>query len=137
MRAPASVITRLSNRHTAQVCADAQHDKPLGVLYTGAVRLWVTERLPVFAVSLLDLGSGTMPDEDGLAAPFDDNILSFRNAAQLNLDFGKSENIGGGGHGDKEFRHAGLGHRRGENTKGADHEVRERAVLVGVGGTVV
>lgn len=73
---PSSVITALADGDATQVSADAKHDEPFGLLGAGLVRLGVAERLDVDAVGLLDLLRGTVADEDGLAAPFDDDVLA-------------------------------------------------------------
>jgi hypothetical protein len=71
---PASKVARLANRHTSQVRADAQHDEPLGLLHAVAVRLRVAQSLPLCVFGLLDLALGAVADEDGLAAPLDDDL---------------------------------------------------------------
>lgn len=50
------------------------HDEPLGLLDTLGIGLGVTEDGNVDLVGLLDLGLGTVTDEDGLATPLDDDL---------------------------------------------------------------
>jgi len=50
------------------------HDEPLGLLDTVAVGLGISEGGNVDLVGLLDLGGGTMANEDGLASPLDDDL---------------------------------------------------------------
>lgn len=57
-------------------CVDSrtQHDQPLGLLDTVAVGLGITQRLPLGVLGLLDLALGAVTDEDGLAAPLDNDL---------------------------------------------------------------
>lgn len=71
---PTAKVAGLANWHTAQVCADAQHDQPLWLLYTVAVGLRVAQGLPVDLFGFLNFVLGAVADEDGLAAPFDDDL---------------------------------------------------------------
>lgn len=95
---PSTVVTGLTNRHTAQVCADSQHDEPLWLLDTVGVLLRITERLNLDGIRFFDFGGGTVADEDGLTTPFDDDILALGDGGEVNLDLGHSEDVGGGGH---------------------------------------
>jgi hypothetical protein len=61
------MLYRFTKSHT-------QHDKPLGVLDTGAVLLGISESRDVDLVCLVDLVLGSVSDEDGLASPLDDNL---------------------------------------------------------------
>lgn len=54
--------------------ADAEHDEPLGTLDAVGVRLGVAEGGHVDGVGLVDFVGGAVADEDGLAAPFDDDL---------------------------------------------------------------
>jgi hypothetical protein len=92
---PATVVTGLTDGDTTEVGADTwidrpsklqcqglksdqkhtKHDEPLGPLYTILVGLRISESLPVVIVGLLDLISGAVADEDGLATPFDDDLF--------------------------------------------------------------
>lgn len=53
-----------------------KHDQPLRVLHTVLVLLRVTEGGNLDAVGFIDLFLGTVTNEDGLATPLDDNLLS-------------------------------------------------------------
>ena len=44
-----------------------------------------------------------MSNEDGLAAPFDDDVFAERDGRKVNFDFSLSENIGGCCHVDEEI----------------------------------
>lgn len=44
-----------------------------------------------------------MTDEDGLATPLDDDILSFGNRGEVDFDLGLGQDICGSGHVDKEI----------------------------------
>jgi len=71
---PASKVAGLANGHAAQVRAHAQHDEPLGLLDALTVGLRVAQSFPLCVFGFFDLGVGAVPDEDGLAAPFDDDL---------------------------------------------------------------
>lgn len=71
---PSPIVTSLTNRHTAQVCTDSQHDKPLRLLNTVGISLWVTQRFNLDAVGLTYLVGGTVADEHRLATPFDNDL---------------------------------------------------------------
>jgi len=71
---PASKVTSLANRHTTQMRAHTDHDQPLRLLDTVLIWLWVTERLPLGFPCFVDFRFGAVADEDGLAAPFDDDL---------------------------------------------------------------
>lgn len=95
---PSTVITRFTNRHTTQMCADAQHDEPFWLLHTVSVLLGVAERRDLHGVGFVDFGGRAVPDEDGLAAPLDDDVLAFGDGGEVDFDFGHGEDVGGGGH---------------------------------------
>lgn len=40
----------------------------------------------------------SVSNEDWLASPFDNNILTFRDGCEIDLNLGHSKHIGGGGH---------------------------------------
>jgi len=71
---PATKVARLANGHAAQVRADTQHDEPLGLLHALRVLLRVAQGLPLGVFGFLDLAVGAVADEDGLAAPLDDDL---------------------------------------------------------------
>lgn len=73
---PSTIVTGFTNRHTTQVGAHAQHDKPLGSLNAGLVGLGVTKRLDVDSVGFFDFIGSTVADENGLSTPFDDEVLA-------------------------------------------------------------
>jgi hypothetical protein len=52
-----------------------KHNKPLRLLDTVLIGLRIPEGLPVNVGGFLDLVAGTVTDEDGLATPFDDDLL--------------------------------------------------------------
>lgn len=133
---PSSKVASLTNGHTTQVGANTQHDKPLGLLDTSIVRLGVAESLPVDGAGLLDLGGGTVTDEDGLSSPLDDNVLALGDGSKLDFNLGESENVGRGGHGLQEFGDGGLGGGGGDDTHGSDHEVGKITVSIGVASAV-
>lgn len=72
---PATIVTGLTNGDTTQVGADTQHDQPLGALDTVLIGLGVSEGGDVDFVGLVDLVLGSVADEDGLASPFDDDLM--------------------------------------------------------------
>lgn len=133
---PPSIIPRLADGHTTQMCAHAQHDQPLGLLHSVLVTLRIPERLPVGGFGLLDFVLSSMPDEHRLPSPFDDDVLSHRDVGQVDFDLGKGKDISGCRHGFEEFGDAGFSCGGGEDTHAADDEVGERAVVVGVWCTV-
>ena len=73
---PSSVVTRLANGHTTQVRADTKHDKPLWPLRPVLVALRIAELFPVLRPRLVDLALRPVTNEDGLATPFDDDVLA-------------------------------------------------------------
>jgi hypothetical protein len=134
---PASVITCFANGHTTQVSADTQHDEPFGLLHSRVIALGITEGLPVGALGLLDLVGGAMSDEDWLASPLDDDVFSFGDGSQVNLDLGHGKNVGRRGHGLQEASDAGFCYSGGDDTHGANDKVRECTVAALVLGTVM
>jgi hypothetical protein len=54
--------------------ADTQHDEPLGFLDTVAVGLRVAQGFPFGVFCFFDFVLGAVADEDGFAAPFDDDL---------------------------------------------------------------
>ena len=72
---PATVITGLADGDTAEMSADADHDEPLGLLDPVGVGLRVAQLVNVDGFGIFDLGLGAVADEDGFAAPFDQNLL--------------------------------------------------------------
>lgn len=118
---PASKVTSLANWHASQVRADTQHDKPFGLLNTVFVGLGVAQGFPLGVLGFFDFTLGTVADEDGLASPFDNDlvgelagtegygwgwretyVLALGNGSEIDLDLGLGEDVGGGGHVDKE-----------------------------------
>ena len=83
---PPAVVPGLPNGHAPQMRADAQHDEPVGLLHAVAVRLRVPEGLPVFRLGVFDLGVGAVADEDGFAAPFDNDLNGGRVVNRLIRD---------------------------------------------------
>lgn len=126
---PTAVVTGLTNGDTTQVGADTQHDKPLRVLDTGAVLLGISKSRDVDLVCLVDLVLGSVSDEDGLASPLDDNVLALGDRAQINLNLGHGQNVGGSRHVDQELLNCALGSSSTDGTEGTDHEVRVELVL--------
>lgn len=111
---------------------DTQHNQPFWVLDSVRVQLWVFQLGDVNLVGFLDLGSGSVSDEDWLTLPFDDDVLTFWDGGQLDFNLGHSQDISGGSHGGDEGFHGGLGTNRGQQAQGADHEVGIRTGFVGV-----
>jgi hypothetical protein len=99
---PATEVTGLTNGHTTQVGAHTNHDEPLGLLDALAVLLRVAKSLPLGVLGLLDLVGGTVANEDGLAAPLDDNVLALGDGSEVDLDLGLGQDVGGCGHVDQE-----------------------------------
>lgn len=94
---PAPEITRLANRHTAQVCADAHHDEPLGFLDAVFVGLGVAEGFDLDGAGVFDFGFGAVADEDGFAAPLDDDLrggLERRKGVWLGCSLGERGQTG-------------------------------------------
>lgn len=125
---PAAEITGLADGHATQMCADTQHDKPLGLLDTVLVGLGISQCGNVDLVGLLDLALCPVTDEDGLATPLDDNVLALGDRGEIDLDLGHGQDIGGSGHVLEEFLNGRLGTSSGDSTKGSDHEVTEELV---------
>jgi hypothetical protein len=53
-------------------------------------------------LSFLDFIFCPVSDEDGLAAPFDDHVLSFGDGGEVDFDFGLSKDVGRCGHVNQE-----------------------------------
>lgn len=51
----------------------------------------------------LDLVFSSVSDKDGLASPFDDDVLAFGNSTQVDFHLGLSQHIGRCGHVDEEI----------------------------------
>jgi len=134
---PASKVTSLSNWHTTQVRADAQHDEPFGLLDAVCVGLGVTKLLPVVVLGLLDLIACAVADENWLAAPLDNDVLALGDGGQVDLNLGLGEHVGGSGHVYQEVLHGVLRTQRGDTAHGADHEVLEQLVAGLATGAVV
>lgn len=75
---PAAVIACFADGDTAQVRADAEQDQPFGPLDAVAVRLGVAQALPFGVFGRVDFVLGAVADEDGFAAPFDDDLFHGR-----------------------------------------------------------
>ncbi len=71
---PTPEIPSLTDRHTAEVRANTEHDEPLGLLHPVGILLRVAQFLPVGVFGFFDFAVGPVADEDGLAAPFDDYL---------------------------------------------------------------
>lgn len=71
---PAAIVARLTNWHTTEMRADAEHDEPVRLLDAVRVGLRVTQRLPLCVFSLLDFVGGTVADKDWLAPPLDNDL---------------------------------------------------------------
>jgi hypothetical protein len=117
---PASKVTSLANGDTTQVRADTQHDEPFGLLDAVLVGLGVAQGFPLGVFGFFDLGLGAVADEDGLASPFDNDlvgvsqhlrcwvicggtyVLALGDGGEVNLDLGLGEDVGGCGHVDEE-----------------------------------
>jgi hypothetical protein len=125
---PASKVSSFADRHAAQMGADAEHDQPLWFLRSLLVTLWIPQGLHIHLPGLLYLLLGPVTDEDGLAAPFDDDVLAFGDRREFDLDFGECEDVGGRGHRCQELGDGGFGDGCGEDAERADHEVGERSV---------
>lgn len=80
---PTAKVAGLADGDTAEVGADTNHDEPLGLLDTVRVRLGITEGLPGHRLGLLDLLGGPVTDEDGLAAPLEDDLLEVNMSVML------------------------------------------------------
>jgi hypothetical protein len=52
---------------------------------------------------ILDLIFCSVSDEDGLASPFDDNVLAQWDRREVDFDFGLGEHVGGRSHIDEEI----------------------------------
>lgn len=72
---PATVIASLTDGDATQVGANAQHDEPLGVLDAVGILLGVAQGRDLHLVGLVDLIGSAVADEDGLAAPLDNDLL--------------------------------------------------------------
>lgn len=99
---PSTVVTSLTDGHTAQVCADSHHDEPLWPLDTVGVLLGITEGLDLDGVGFFNFGGGAVADEDGLTTPFDDDVLALGDGSEVNLNLGHGKDVSGGGHVDEE-----------------------------------
>tara|TARA_R110002003_G_scaffold58_7_gene5181 strand:- start:10554 stop:11084 length:531 start_codon:yes stop_codon:yes gene_type:complete len=119
---PTSKVTRLANGHAAQVRADTQHDEPFGLLDAVRVGLRVAQGFPFGVFCFFDFRLGAVADEDGLAAPFDNDlcrglvgqvvkegkagletyVLALGDGGEIDFDLGLGEHVGGRRHVDEE-----------------------------------
>lgn len=83
---PAPEITRLADRHAPQMSTHTHHDEPLGLLDTVGVGLRVTQRLDFDGFGFLNLRGGAVADEDGFAAPFDEDLLGRKEGGKVRYD---------------------------------------------------
>lgn len=54
------------------------HNQPFWLLDTVGIGLWVSQALDLDVLSLLDLISGTVTNEDWLSTPLDDDLFYVR-----------------------------------------------------------
>ena len=80
-----------------------KHDQPLWLLDTLDIRLRIPQRLPFHAFRVLDLLACAVADEDGFAAPFDNDIFALGDGGEVDLDFSLCEHVRRGGHVDQEI----------------------------------
>ena len=120
---PSSVVSRLADWNTAQMCADAKHNQPLRLLDSVLVALRVPESLPVDTSGLFYLIRGPVANKHWFTAPFDDDVLALGDAGELDLSLGKSEDVRRCCHRLQEAGDSGLCDGSGENAKRADHEI--------------
>jgi hypothetical protein len=91
---PASKVSSFSNGHAAQMRTDTEHDQPLWFLRSIIVTLRIPQGFHIHLLGLLYLFLGPVTDEDGLTAPFDDDVFAFRDRREFDLGFGESEDVG-------------------------------------------
>ena len=82
---PPAVVPGLTDGHAAQVCADTHHDEPFGLLDALGVCLGIAQGLHLDGVGLLNLVGCAVTDEDGLAAPLDDDVLALRDGGEVHF----------------------------------------------------
>ena len=80
---PPAVVPGLADGYAAQMRADAHHDEPLGLLDALGVGLGIAQGLHLDGVGLLNLIGRAVTDEDGLAAPLDDDVLALRDGGEV------------------------------------------------------
>jgi hypothetical protein len=88
---PAAKVSSLTNWHATKMCADAlrsqfvvlvssefhtKHNKPLWLLDTIRVLLWITQRFDFDLLCFLDFFWCPVTDENGLSSPFDNDLGS-------------------------------------------------------------
>ena len=104
----AEVACTVTDRHTAQMCADADHHQPFACLVEGAVLVRGVERhvVAVLRVTIgqigkghgaggLDLGLGAAADEHRFAQPFHRQLRAGFYAGDIDADRGERLNVGG------------------------------------------
>ena len=69
-----------------------------------------------------------MPESASARAAPASAVFLTRDGAEVDLDLGQSQNIGGGRHVGQKVSDGGLGSKEGDSTGGSDHEVGEGAV---------
>ena len=82
---PSTVVPSLANGHAAQVRADTHHNEPLRLLDALGVGLGIAQGLHFDGVGLLNLIGSAVPNEDGLAAPLDDDVLALRDGGEAHF----------------------------------------------------
>lgn len=108
---PPVELPRSTDGNAAQVSANPQHNKPLGLQGAIVVRLLVAKLGQTNGGLGGYFGRRSVADEDGLAAPFDGDGLARGDGSNIKLGRGERQHIGGGAHGRDEFdhQHAGSG----------------------------
>jgi len=134
---PSTKVTTFANRHTPKMSAHSEHDEPLWRLCTSLIRFGVPKTLDIDRFCLFNLIGSTMPDEDGLSTPFDNDVLSFRNGTEGNFDFGEGKDVCSCGHAREEIGDRGLCHGSREDSQTSNHEIRKSPAAICVWSFVV
>lgn len=89
----AAVVSRIGDRHAAQVSADANDDEPLRVLHAVVVVLCIAKAWHGNGLLNGDLLSCAVTDEERLAAPLEGHWLSFWDVSQFDFDLSQSQDV--------------------------------------------
>lgn len=124
------VVASVTDGHTTKMGAHAEHDQEFLVRCPLLVRLLVPELAHVHVVGNVDFVGGPVADENGLAAPLENDVLALGNGGQVNLDLGQGQHIGRSRKRRKPVDEGSLDTDGRNGTERANHGVGEDAVGV-------
>lgn len=119
------IVASVGNGHAAQMRADSEDDDPAWVDDSVLVVLGVSQLANVHRLLGGYLLLRAVAHKQGLASPLEGHVLAFGDVAQLDLDLGEGQDIGGGAHGGHKLGDHRLGSIDSHYGCGARHQVGE------------